>query len=85
MKYSTMAFIGLCAAAAGAQLLEGYGRPHWDKSVDYPVLVAGFVLLLVLFIWSIIGITRHLTRAIVGLLICAYCVWQAYQNGNLNF
>ena len=85
MKYSTLAFIGLCAAAPGAQLLEGYGRPHWDSGVDYPVLVLGFVLLLVLFFWSILGITRHLTRAIVGLLICAYCVWQAHQNGSITF
>jgi hypothetical protein len=85
MKNSTIAFIVLCAAAAGAQLLKYYGHSHWDNSVDFPVLVVGFVLLVVLFLWSIMGVTRHLTRAIVGLLICAYCVWQAYQNGSITF
>jgi len=85
VKYSTLAFVGLCAAAPGAQLLESYGHSHWDRSVDFPVLVVGFVLLLVLFFWSIMGVTRHLTRAILGLLICAYCVWQSYQNGSITF
>jgi hypothetical protein len=83
MKNSTLIFIALCVAAPGAQLLERYGHSHWDKSFDYPVLVVGFLLLLVLFFWSVMGIGRHLIRAIAGLLICIYCVWQAYQNGSI--
>ena len=85
MKKSTLAFIVLCIAAPGAQLLENYGHSHWDKNIDFPVLVLGFVLLLVLFFWSIMGIGRHLIRAVAGLLICAYCVWQAHQNGTITF
>lgn len=85
MKNSTLAFIVLCATAPGAQLLERYGHSHWDNAVDYPVLVLGFVLLLALFLWSILGITRHLIRGIAGLLICGFCVWQAYQNGRIEF
>jgi hypothetical protein len=65
--------------------LERYGHPHWDNSFDYPVLVVGFLLLLVIFFWSILGIGRHLIRAIAGLLICAFCVWQAHQNGSIVF
>jgi hypothetical protein len=84
MKHSTLAFIVLCVAAPGAQLLEGYGRSHWDNSIDFPVLVLGFALLLVLFLWSVIGMGRHLTRGVVGLLICAFCVWLAYENGTLT-
>jgi hypothetical protein len=85
MKRSTFAFIALCIAAPAVQLLERYGLFHWQDGIVSGLLLAGIVLLIVLFGWSILGVRHHRVRAVAGSLICAYCLWQAFQNGKIIY
>ena len=85
MKNSTRAFIVLCIAAPVFQLLERYGLFHWEDLVVFPLLLTSLLLLAVLFGWSVLSIRRHRARALGGSLVCAYCVWQAFQNGKVIY
>ena len=82
------AFILLCVAAPASQLLERYGLLHWGVERDLVLsglLLAGLAILVALFIWSLISIRRHKLRAVFGGLVCAYCLWQFFQNGQIPF
>jgi len=85
MKISTFAFIGLCMAAPVFQLLERYGLFHWQDDVVFPLLLASIFLWLVLFGWSILSVRHHRVRAVAGALICTYCLWQSFQNGQIIY
>lgn len=83
-----LAFPVLCVAAPALQLLERYGLLHWgveEDSVLLCLLLGGLVLLITLLIWSFINVRRQKVRAILGVLICAYCLWQAIQNGKIIY
>jgi len=75
-RFPPFAFIALCVAAPAAALLLLYGTHNWDESIVLSCLVIGCCLWLALFGWSILSIRHHRVRAIVGLLDCAYCLWQ---------
>jgi uncharacterized BrkB/YihY/UPF0761 family membrane protein len=85
MKKSTWAFIALCMAAPAFQLLERYGLFHWEDHVVFPLLLTSLVLLVVLFGWSLLSVRHHRVRALGGSLVCAYCLWQAFQNGKIIY
>ena len=85
MKTSTFAFVALCIAAPAVQLLERYGLSHWQDGILSSLLIAGLVLLVVLFGWSVLSARHHRVRAVAGALICAYCLWQAFQNGKIVY
>ena len=88
MRKPTIAFLVLCVAAPALLLLERYGLLHWDVEADLvlsDLLLSGLVLSVTLFIWSLFSVRRHKVRAIMGGLICAYCLWQAFQNGKIIF
>jgi uncharacterized BrkB/YihY/UPF0761 family membrane protein len=85
MTKPTFAFIALCIAAPALQLLEHYGLYHWEDGVVAGLLIAALVLLLTLFVWSVFSVRRHRVRAVAGALICAYCLWQAFQNGKIIY
>jgi hypothetical protein len=81
MKNSTLAFTALCIAAPTAQLLEHYGLFHWEERIVFSLLLAGLFLLVVLFGWSILSVRHHKVQAIASSLVCAYCLWEVFQNG----
>jgi hypothetical protein len=85
MKNSSFAFVTLCIAAPAVQLLERYGLFHWKNDVVFPLLLIGLFLLVVLFGWPILNVSHHKIRAIAGSLICAYCLWQAFQNAKVIY
>ncbi len=85
MKYSTFAFIALCIAAPAVQLLERYGLFHWEDGVVASLLLTGLLLMLVLLGWSVLSVRHHPVRAVAGSLICAYCLWQTFQNGKIIY
>ena len=88
MTKSTLAFTALCVAAIALQLLERYGLVHWGVEKDAVLsglLLAGLALLVTLFVWSLISVRRHKLRSISGALVCAYCLWQAFQNGQIIY
>jgi hypothetical protein len=85
MKNSTFAFITLCIAAPTVQLLEHYGLFHWKDDVVFPLLLIGICLFLALFVWSIFIARHQPVRGVAGELICAYCIWQAFQNGKMLY
>jgi hypothetical protein len=85
MKNSTWAFISLCIAAPAVQLLERYGLFHWQDGVVSSLLLTGVFLFLALLVWSVLIARRHPIQAVVGALICAYCVLQAFQNGKIIY
>jgi uncharacterized BrkB/YihY/UPF0761 family membrane protein len=88
MTKSTSAFIALCVAAPVVQLLERYGLLHWGVEEDLVLsglLLAGLALIGSLFIWSLISVRHHKLRAIFGALVCAYCLWQVFQNGQIIY
>ena len=85
MKNSAFAFIALCAAAPVVLLLERYGLSHWEDGVVFTLLVVGLLLLVVLFGWSVLSVRHHRVRAVIGSLICAFCIWQVFQNGRIVY
>jgi VIT1/CCC1 family predicted Fe2+/Mn2+ transporter len=85
MKKTTLAFVALCIAAPLVQLLEFYGLSHWKDGIVLSLLLIGFLLLLALFGWSVLSVRHHRIRAVVSSLICAYCLWQAFQNGKIIY
>jgi hypothetical protein len=85
---STAAFILLCVAATAPQLLGCYGLLHWGAEKDAVLtglLVAGLVLEVTLFVWSLGSVRHHKPRCIFGTLVCAYCLCQAFHNGKIIF
>jgi uncharacterized BrkB/YihY/UPF0761 family membrane protein len=85
MNKSALVFIALCVAAPVVQLLERYGLSHWEDGVVFTLLVVGLLLLVVLFGWSVLSVRHHRIRAVVGSLVCAFCIWQAFQNGRIVY
>jgi len=85
MKNSTLVFTALCAAVLAVQYLGRYGLSHWEDSVVFTLLIVGLLLLLVLFGWSVLSIRHHKFRAVFGSLVCAFCLWQLFQNGKIVY
>ena len=85
MKNPTLAFSALCLAAPAVQLLERYGLSHWQDGVVFSLLLLGLLLLVVLFGWSVLSVRHHRFRAVAGSLVCAFCVWQSFQNGRIVY
>jgi hypothetical protein len=88
MTKPTFAFILLCVAAVAVQLLERYGLLHWGVERDLVLsglLLGGLALLITLFIWSLISVRRYKLRAVFGVLVCAYCLWHVFQNGQIIY
>ena len=70
------AFLALSIATPSAALLLSYGTHHWDEALLLLCLIFGVVLWLALLGWSVRSVRRHRARAVVGSLICAYCLWE---------
>src|SRR5258708_6949617 len=85
MKNSTFPFVALCIAAPTVQLLEAYGLHHWEDGAVFSLALTGLVLSLALLGWSIWSIRHHGVRAVAGSIVCAYCLWQVFQNGKLIY
>jgi hypothetical protein len=85
MKNTSFAFVGLCIAAPAFQLLERYGLFHWRDDVVFPLLLVSLFLLALLFGWSVLSVRHHRIRAVVGSLVCAFCLWQVFQNGQIIY
>lgn len=83
-----IAFMVLCVAAPALQLLERYGLLHWGIDKDLVIsglLLGSLVLLVTLFVWSLFSVRLYKVRAILGVSICACCLWQAFQNGKIIY
>jgi hypothetical protein len=85
MSKSTTAFIALCIASPAFWLLERYGLFHWGERIVSGLMLAGLILLAALFVWSLLSVRRHRVLAVVGGLDCAYCLWQAFENGRIIY
>ena len=85
MNKSKFPFIALCIAAPAVQLLELYGLYHWEDGVVVRLLITGLFLMCALFAGSILSVRHHPVRAIAGALICAYCLWQSFQNAQILY
>jgi uncharacterized BrkB/YihY/UPF0761 family membrane protein len=88
MTKPTVAFIALSAAAIALQLMERYGLMHWGVDRDTVLLfllIFGLLFLVTLFVWSLVSVRQHKVRSVLGGLVCAYCLWQAFQNGNIIY
>ena len=88
MTKSTSAFIALCVTTVGLQLLDRYGLLHWGVEEDtllLGLLLAGLVLMVTLFVWSLLSVRFNKLRSISGALVCAYCLWQSFQNGQIIY
>jgi hypothetical protein len=78
---NTLAFILLCFAAYGVQVLDCYALSHiGDAGIILSLDFLGLALLLVLLGWSVGRAFRHPYRAVAGVLICALCIMQFIQN-----
>jgi uncharacterized BrkB/YihY/UPF0761 family membrane protein len=85
VKKSCFIFTALCIATPALQLLDLYGLYHWQDDVVTSLLVSGYVLLITLFFWSLLSVRHHRVRAIIGALVCAYSLWQLFQNARILY
>jgi hypothetical protein len=76
---TTYTFIMLSIAAPSTALLLLYATYHWDESVVLGNFFVGVGLWVILLGWSICSVRRHKIRAIIGSLVCTYCLWQMLE------
>jgi hypothetical protein len=79
IKNPPAVFVALCVTAPVAAILLLYGSNHWAESVVLGCLFIGACLLLALLGYSLWNIRHHRVRAVVGSLVCAYCLWQLIE------
>ncbi len=81
MRNATLAFTALCFAAYGVQLLDCYALLHiGDARIIVSLDFIGLAVFLALLGWSLGGVIHYRFRAVIGLLVCALCVWQFIAN-----
>ena len=69
-----IAFSLLCVTAPMAFVMYALTYPS-NRSVADLCSTVGFVIFLLLFVWSVWSLRRHRARAIVGLLMSAVVFW----------
>lgn len=85
MSKATASFIALCVAAIALPLLERYGLFHWKDDAVFSLSIGSQLLLVVVLISSLFAVRRCPTQAVFGGLVCAYCLWQLFQNAGIVY